>query len=160
GEHAVPLPTGPRLRLLVYAAFPVLIFSFAAPYLRLLQLPIIFFLKNRLHLPAHDTAIFNIVAAIPLFLGFVFGFIRDRWSPFGLGDRGHLMVFGALTAAIYLALAFVPPTYPVLLIGGLLATAAIQFVYGGANGLATAIGRRHAMTGQMSTVMNLASALP
>ena len=160
GEHAVPLPTGPRLRLLVYAAFPVLIFSFAAPYLRLLQLPIIFFLKNRLHLPAHDTAIFNIVAAIPLFLGFVFGFIRDRWSPFGLGDRGHLMVFGSASALAYVAMAFAPPTYLVLLTGCLVVTALLQFVSSASNALASGIGRHHAMSGQVSTAMNVALQLP
>jgi Na+/melibiose symporter-like transporter len=42
----------------------------------------------------------------------------------------------------------------------MVATASIQLVYGAANGLATAIGRRHAMTGQMSTAVNIANTLP
>jgi Na+/melibiose symporter-like transporter len=70
------------------------------------------------------------------------------------------MVFGLITAAIYLAIAFLPPTYPVLLVGGLLATASIQLVYGAANGIASTIGRKHAMTGQMSTAMNVANTVP
>lgn len=159
-SDAQPLPAKQRLALIGSSGIPLLLFHFAAPYLPLIAVPVLFFLKNRLHLTASQTALFALISSIPLFLGFVFGFIRDRWSPFGLGDRGHLMVFGALTAAIYLGLAFLPPTYPVLLIGGLLATASVQFVYGAANGIASTIGRKHAMTGQMSTAINLAAAIP
>jgi len=157
---ATPLPAGERLQLLTLSGIPLLFFNFAAPYLPLLAVPILFFLKNRLHMSASQTAFFALVTSIPLYLSFVFGFIRDRWSPFGLGDRGHLMVFGALTGAVYAALAFLPPTYPVLLTGALAATASIQLVFGAANGLAAAIGRKHAMTGQMSTAMNIANTLP
>jgi MFS family permease len=159
-SDAEALPARERLWLLGLSSVPLLLFNFAAPYLPLIAVPILFFLKNRLHLTASQTALFALISSIPLFLGFVFGFIRDRWSPFGLGDRGHLMVFGLITAAIYLAIAFLPPTYPVLLVGGLLATASIQLVYGAANGIASTIGRKHAMTGQMSTAMNVANTVP
>jgi hypothetical protein len=160
GDAIVPLAPGRRLRLLLYAGVPILIINFAAPYLGLIGLPITFFLKNRLHLSAHQTAQFNLIISIPLFLGFVFGFIRDRWSPFGTGDRGHLVVFGLATAAIYAAMAFIEPTYAVLLVGVLVVTALMQFVAGAATGLSSAIGRHHAMTGQMSTVMNFAILAP
>jgi hypothetical protein len=159
-EAVIPLAPGRRLRLLLYAGVPILIINFAAPYLGLIGLPITFFLKNRLHLTAHQTAQFNLIISIPLFLGFVFGFIRDRWSPFGTGDRGHLVVFGLATAAIYAAMAFIEPTYAVLLVGVLVVTALMQFVAGAATGLSSAIGRHHAMTGQMSTVMNFAILAP
>ena len=159
-EAVIPLAPGRRLRLLLYAGVPILIINFAAPYLGLIGLPITFFLKNRLHLSAHQTAQFNLIISIPLFLGFVFGFIRDRWSPFGTGDRGHLVVFGLATAAIYAAMAFIEPTYAVLLVGVLVVTALMQFVAGAATGLSSAIGRHHAMTGQMSTVMNFAILAP
>ncbi|MDB5497943.1 MAG: ral substrate transporter [Phenylobacterium sp.] len=159
-EVVIPLAPGRRLRLLLYAGVPILIINFAAPYLGLIGLPITFFLKNRLHLTAHQTAQFNLIISIPLFLGFVFGFIRDRWSPFGTGDRGHLVVFGLATAAIYAAMAFIEPTYAVLLVGVLVVTALMQFVAGAATGLSSAIGRHHAMTGQMSTVMNFAIPAP
>jgi Na+/melibiose symporter-like transporter len=157
---AQPLPAGQRMWLLAGSGVPILLFQLAAPYLPLIAIPVLFFLKNRLHLTASQTAFFALVTSIPLYLSFVFGFIRDRWSPFGLGDRGHLMVFGGLTAAIFAVLAFLPPSYPVLLVGVMVATASIQLVFGAANGLATAIGRRHAMTGQMSTAVNVANTLP
>jgi len=158
--EAGALPVGERMWLLAMSAIPILLFNLAAPYLPLIAVPVLFFLKNRLHLSASQTALFALISSIPLFLSFVFGFIRDRWSPFGLGDRGHLMIFGLVTAAIYSTIAFLPPSYPVLLTGAFLATASIQFVYGAANGIASTIGRKHAMTGQMSTAMNLANTGP
>src|SRR3954463_12921232 len=106
GMPTEPLPAAKRLWLLGGSSVPLLGFNFAAPYLPLIAVPMLFFLKNRLHLTASQTAFFALVTSIPLYLGFVFGFIRDRWSPFGLGDRGHLMVFGTLTAAIYAVIAF------------------------------------------------------
>ena len=159
-EQIVPLEGGRRLRLLAYAGVPILIINFAAPYVGVLNLPIIFFLKNRLHLSAHETAQFNLIVAIPLFAGFVFGFIRDRWSPFAAGDRGHLVVFGLASAAVYAAMAFAPPTYAMLLGGVFLVTVLLQFVAGAAAGLASGVGRHHAMAGQMSTVMNATTLAP
>jgi MFS family permease len=160
GLKAIPLSAPQRLRLLFYAGVPILIINFAAPFWQLIGLPINFFLKNRLHLSAQQTAQFNLIVAIPLFVGFLFGFIRDRWSPFGKGDRGHLVVFGAATAIVYAGLAFIEPTYAVLLTGVLLLTILMQFVGGAAAGLSSAVGRHHAMTGQMSTVMNMATLAP
>ena len=158
--EVVPLSTPQRISLLGYAGTPILIGNFAAPYWGVLALPITFFLKNRLHLDANQTARFQLIAAIPLFVGFVFGFIRDRWSPFGTGDRGYLVLFGALTAVVYAAMAFIEPTYAVLLAGVVLITILLQFGAGAAAGLASGVGNHHAMTGQMSTVMNFATLLP
>jgi MFS family permease len=160
GVHAIPLQGAKRVRLLLYAGVPILIGNFAAPYQGLIGLPITFFLKNRLHLDANQTAQFNLICAIPLFVGFVFGFIRDRWSPRGAGDRGHLVVFGLACAALFGAIACIAPTYWVLLVGVFLLTILMQFVGGAAAGLASSVGRHHAMSGQMSTVMNAAILAP
>jgi MFS family permease len=160
GVVATPLPAGERTRMLLWVAVPVLVINFAAPYLQLIALPLVFFLKNRLHQSADQVALFAFVAASPTYLGWLFGFIRDRWSPFGRGDRAHLFVFGLGGALAYAALAFAPPTYAVLLAGGLLVGTLLQFVSGAASGIATAIGRRHAMSGQMSTAMNTAMIVP
>jgi hypothetical protein len=160
GVAATPLPAAERTRLLLWVAVPVLIINFAAPYLQLIALPLVFFLKNRLHQTPEQVALFAFVAASPTYFGGLFGFIRDRWSPFGRGDRAHLFVFGLCGALAYAALAFAPPTYAVLLAGGLLVGTVLQLVSGAASGIATAIGRRHAMSGQMSTSMNTAIIVP
>jgi MFS family permease len=136
------------------------IVQFAVPYEGLIGLPVVFFLKNRLHLSAHGVAQFNLIASIPLFAGFAFGFLRDRWSPFRRGDRGHIVTFGLLTAAVFVAMAAVKPSYGVLLAGVLFATAAIQMVWSAARGASSAIGQEEAMTGQFSVIGNIAFAVP
>jgi hypothetical protein len=70
---------GQRVWLLVYVAIPLLLFSVAATYNGFIALPTVFFPKNRLHLTAAEVAKFSLIVSIPLMLGIVFGFIRDRW---------------------------------------------------------------------------------
>ncbi len=154
------LPVARRWSLLGYAGALMLLTTFATPSGGLIGIPVLFFLKNKLHLQAHELAIFNIWTGIPLYLAFAFGLLRDRWSPFGLGDRGHLLIFGLTTAAIYVAIAFVNPTYALLLAGLILVTASIQTVLGSANGIFSAIGQEHLMAGQASAVLNMATTLP
>ena len=154
------LPTARRWSLLGYAGGLMLLTTFATPSGGLIGIPVLFFLKNKLHLQAHELAIFNIWTGIPLYLAFAFGLLRDRWSPFGLGDRGHLLIFGLATAAIYVAVAFVNPTYALLLVGLILVTASIQTVLGSANGIFSAIGQEYLMPGQASAVLNIATTLP
>src|SRR5471032_244265 len=110
-EVPIVLPTPQRLHILAYCGGLLLLFNLAAPYAGLIGIPISFLLKNKLHLGASQLAQFNLWIGIPLYVSFVFGFVRDRWSPFGAGDRGHLILFGLTTAAIYTACAFVSPTY-------------------------------------------------
>jgi MFS family permease len=160
GQAQQTAPAGERGRLLGYAGLLMLLAMTAAPYGGLMSIPLLFFLKNRLHLAAHQLALFNLWTSIPLYAGFLFGLIRDRWSPFGLGDRGHLILFGALTAAGYVATALVPPTYAALLIGLVVVTAAIQTALGAANGIFSSLGQRHLMPGQASAVLNISTVLP
>jgi hypothetical protein len=157
----ITLLSGPeRLRLLLYAGLLLLLINLAAPSGGLIGLPVLFFLKNRLHLGAHAFAQFNLWLGVPLYLSFVFGFLRDRWSPFGAGDRGHLVLFGAASAAIYAAIAFAPPTYG-LFLGGLLAVTATSLIAASAaTGIFSAMGQEHVMAGQASAVANVASMLP
>jgi MFS family permease len=160
GVPATALPAGQRTALMAWVAVPVFMINLAAPYLQLIALPVVFFLKNRLHLGPSQVAMFAFLAAFPTYLGFLGGFIRDRWSPFGGGDRAHLIVFGLGTVVAYAALAFAPPTYAILLFGALLVGVLLQLVSGAAAGIATAIGQRHAMSGQVSTAMNTAIIIP
>ncbi|HEY4940860.1 MAG TPA: MFS transporter [Rhizomicrobium sp.] len=154
------LPRARRMQILAYCGALLLLLNLAAPYAGLIGIPVAFFLKNKLHLGANQLAQFNLWVGIPLYISFVFGFLRDRWSPFGAGDRGHLVLFGAVTAVVYAAIAFVAPTYGLLLGGLLVVTISVQFVASSGNGLVSAIGQRHLMAGQASTVFNVANTLP
>ena len=155
-----PVSSAQQLKLSLYAGLLLLLINLAAPGGGLIGLPVLFFLKNRLHLSAHGFATFNIWVGIPLYLSFVFGFLRDRWSPFGAGDRGHLVLFGAVGAATYAVISFLTPTYSLLLAGLLIATMTTLMAASSATGMFSTIGQRHLMAGLASAVVNVASLVP
>src|SRR5882724_13655355 len=97
----VDLAPSARQRIFLYLGILIVLLAFGGPSGGLIDIPISFFLKNRLHLTAHEVANFRLVAAIPLYLSFVFGFIRDIWSPFAMRDRGFILLFGGISALLY-----------------------------------------------------------
>jgi Major Facilitator Superfamily len=149
-----------RRRIFLYLGILIVLLSFGAPGGGLIDIPITFLLKNKLHLKAHELADFRLVAAIPLYLSFAFGFIRDTWNPFGMRDRGFMLVFGALTAGLYILFAFTPLTYGTLLAAVLVLTASFLFVASAQNGLTSTLGQQHAMSGQISAVWNIFASIP
>ena len=154
------LPNAVRTRIVLYLGGLIMLLGLGGPYHALIDLPISFFLKNKLHLASHDVANFRLIAAIPLYLGFVFGFIRDVWNPFGRGDRGYMILFGAIAAALYGLFAFIPVTYATLLAAMLLLSTAFLFVSSAQHGLTAAMGQQHVMSGQISTAWNIFASVP
>jgi Na+/melibiose symporter-like transporter len=155
-----PLPPSVRQRIFLYLAVLIVLLAFGAPFGGLIDIPVSFFLKNKLHLEAHEVAVFRLVSAIPLYLSCVFGFIRDTWNPFGMRDRGFMVLFGAISAGLYAVFAFTPITYATLLIAVMLLTTSFLFVASAQNGLTSAIGQQHAMSGQISAVWNIFLSVP
>jgi MFS_1 like family len=154
------LPTSTRRKIFLYLGVLIALLAFGDPNGGLMQVPITFLLKNKLHLQAHELANFQLVAAIPLYLSFVFGFIRDSWNPFGMKDRGFFIVFGALSAGLYVLFAFTPVTTTTLLVAVMLLTTSFLFVISAQNGLSSMLGQQHAMSGQISTLLNIFGAFP
>jgi MFS family permease len=154
------LPGSVRRRIFLYLGILIVLLAFGSPSGGLIEIPISFFLKNKLHLTAHELAEFRLLAAIPLFLSAVFGFVRDTWNPFGMGDRGFMMLFGSITAGLYVLFAFTPVTYWTLLIAVVLLTSSFLFVSSAQNGLTSSIGQQHAMSGQISAVWNIFMSIP
>jgi len=134
------LPAHVRTRVLIYLCVLLLMLGFGSPGGGLIGLPITFLLKNKLHLQAHELAIFSLIAGVPSFVSFLFGFARDTWDPFGMRDRGFMVLFGGLCAALYVLFAFMPVTYQSLLAAYLLLGTSFLFVSSAQNGLAAAIG--------------------
>src|SRR5947209_7771451 len=157
---AADLPFSVRRSIFVYLSVLIVLLACGSPSGGLIDIPISFFLKNRLHLSAHEVAAFRLVVAIPLYLSFVFGFIRDMWNPLGMRDRGFMLLFGGITALLYVFFAFMPMTYTTLLIAVVLLTASFLFVSSAQNGLTSTIGQQHAMTGQVSAVWNVFLSIP
>lgn len=153
------LPDPARRRILLYLGMLIALLAFGAPFGGLIDIPITFFLKNRLHLEAHEVARFRLASALPLYLSCVFGFARDSWSPFGMGDRGWMVLFGCLSAGLYVAFAFSPITYATLLAAVLLLTTSFLFLSSAQNGLTSTIGQQHVVSGQISAVWNIMGSL-
>jgi hypothetical protein len=154
------LPPSVRHTIFLYLGGLIVLLAFGAPSGGLIDIPVSFLLKNRLHLTAHEVANFRLVVAIPLFLSFAFGFIRDMCNPFGMKDRGFMLLFGGITALLYVFFAFTPMSYATLLVAVLLLTTAFLFVSSAQNALTSTIGQQHAMTGQVSAVWNVFLSIP
>ena len=140
--------------------FLIVLLALGSPSGGLIDIPISFFLKNRLHLTANQVAKFRLLAGIPLYLSFVFGFIRDMWNPFGMKDRGFMLLFGSISAMLYVLFAFLPLTHGTLLVAIIALTSSFLFVASAQNGLTSVIAQQHAMTGQVSAVWNVFLSIP
>ena len=72
-----------RFQAFAFGGLLLVLMNFSSPAGGMIDIPVTFFLKNRMHLHSNELAVFKLWIGLPLILGFVFGFIRDRWSPFG-----------------------------------------------------------------------------
>jgi hypothetical protein len=77
---APPLSRVRSRQVFLFGAGLLILMNFASPAGGVIDIPVTFFLKNRMHLNANELAVFKLWVGIPLIVGFVFGFIRDRWS--------------------------------------------------------------------------------
>src|SRR5215469_11063934 len=93
--------------IFLYSGAMAVALYFVSPAVGAFIIPFSFILKNKLHFTANGLALFGFWASVPGYLCFLFGMIRDFWSPFGLKDRGYFILFGAISAALYLLFAFV-----------------------------------------------------
>jgi len=126
----------------------------------LLSLPLQFALKDQLGLTPESLAFFEAVTFIPVYFGFAFGYLRDRWRPFGWGDRGYLLIGAPIAMACYLWLASNELTYGRLLAGVTLAMIAYELFDVATDALLTVTAQRYVMTGRLSAVVEVTEALP
>jgi len=159
-EAATDLPVSTRNRILIYLGVLTLMVGFGAPFGGLIAVPVSYFLKNKLHFTAIQVSEFLLITSIPLYLSAAWGFVRDNWNPFGIRDRGYMMIFGLLCAAVYAGFAFAPVTAVGLGVAMIALTCCFLFVQSGQLGLTTAIGRQHVMSGQVSALWNAVNSLP
>jgi Na+/melibiose symporter-like transporter len=75
-------------------------------------------------------------------------------------DRGFMLLFGGISALLYVFFAFIPLTYVTLLAAVVLLTASFLFVASAQNGLTSTIGQQHAMTGRVSAAWNIFLSVP
>ena len=139
------------LTLVVYLASPSgYLIDFATSYM----------LKDQLHLTADQVSNFRLLTGIPTYLAFVFGLTRDSWNPFGLRDRGFMLIFGPLTALVFAWLAVTPLTYVGLFVGMLVAMVASRFQRAAFQGLMALLGQEKLMSGRLTVVWQVVESIP
>ena len=149
GVRRIFLYFGP-LTLLVYLIAPE----------NLLDIPTSYMLKDHLAATAPQVSMFRLLTGMPLYLGFIFGFVRDRWSPLGWRDRGYFLLFAPVTAGVFVWMALCRLSYPVLLIGMILAMFAFRFILAAYQGLLALTGQAALMAGRLSTLWSVFSYIP
>jgi MFS family permease len=126
----------------------------------LVDVPLSFILKNRLHLNAEEASQFRIFASLPLYFSFLFGLLRDRIAQRPGADRA-IILFGALfSLAIYGASALVPLTREAVLAATTLLTICALFIASAQNGAMATFGQSFNLCGDTSVVWNIFTATP
>lgn len=154
------LPAAERARIFLYMGGLIVLLAFADPNGGMMDVPVTFFLKNKLHLEASEVATFRLIAAIPLYLSFLFGFARDRWVLSGRGDRELILLCAGSAVVLYLLFAGTSISYAALLAAMMLLTCVFLFIAAAQSGLMSSLGQQHAMTGQASATSNISATLP
>ncbi len=155
-----PLSPPERAWILIYCGLLVLLVEFGAPYNGLIDVPVVFFLKNKLHLSANGIATFRLLAAVPSYLALAFGLVRDRFNPLGMRDRGFIFLFGGLTGVAYAIMAFIPVSLISLMLGVLAINCAFLMAASAMRGLMSMVANQHVMSGRVSSVWNIVLAVP
>ncbi len=157
GLEPVKSPLNLRANPSVYIYISVLSFLFLSPG-NLVNTPLQFIYKNQLHLVASQTAIFKLIINLPGFFAFLFGICRDRFNPLKMGDRGFILIFGSLSAFVFIALSQVPLTVYTLGAGLILWGIALGMVGASYQAIMRNISEVRMMSGRMSTTYNLLGA--
>lgn len=147
-------------QILLYFGVLTLLVYLVTPSGYLLDISSSFMLKDQLHASADRVSAFRLLTGTPIYLAFIFGLVRDRWSPLGLRDRGFLMIFTPATAAAFAWMAFAHLTYAGLLAGMLLSMVSFRFSAAAYQGLTALIGQEALMTGRLSVLWNIFSIVP
>ncbi len=117
-------------------------------------------LKNQLHAMPDQVSTFRLVTVIPIYLAFIFGFIRDRWTVFGLRDRGLLLIFGPIAGLVFFWLGAQKITFANLYVGVLLVVFATRFLSAAYQGLISLIGQEKLMSGRLAVVWQVVVSIP
>ena len=136
-----------------FGALTLLVYIVAPEYL--LDIPTSYMLKNRLHAGAPEVSLFRLLTGIPVYLAFLFGLLRDCWNPLGLRDRGYLLIFAPVTAAVFVWMAMSPLSYALLTAGMILAMASFRFILAAFQGLLALVGQEALMSGRLSTLQSM-----
>ena len=147
-------------RTLLYFGCLTLFIYLATPGSALIDIQTSYILKNQLHATAPQIAMFRLVTAIPVYIAFAFGLVRDQWNPLGLRDRGYFLIFAPVTALVLIWMAFSGFSYTGLLVGMLLAMLSFRLIAAAYQGLIALVGQEKLMSGRLSALWNVVGTVP
>jgi hypothetical protein len=98
-------------QIAVYFGLTFFVFYLCVPQGGFADIPIQYLLKDRFKLGPERIAFVRLLIAAPTYVAFLFGFMRDRWSPLDNRDRGIFWIAGLIAALAYGWLATGEATY-------------------------------------------------
>jgi len=146
----------PTRRVSLYFGLLAVVGGLADPNGGLVQLPLLFLLKDGLRRSPEWVAWFVAVTSVPGHLGFLFGALRDRWRPPRLGDRAYFLLIAVATTTGYLWIAIAPVSLVRLLVGSMVIAISFQVFDASASALLTVVAQRRLMTGRLISVVEIA----
>jgi len=147
------LERAPTVEIFAYFSALLVIANLVTPSGSLAQLPISFYLKEQLHLSPTELARYGVLTGGPIYAACLFGLIRDRWSPWRLGDRGFFILFAPIAAIAYAVLAYHHANYAQILLGTLVVMLVYRMIGPAVGGLTATVGQKLAMTGRLSSLV-------
>ena len=161
-EATATAPASPQQTTQIFTYFTVLslVTYLASPSGYLIDFATSYMLKDQLHLNADQVANFRLWTGIPTYLAFLFGVTRDTWNPFGLRDRGYLLIFAPVVALCFAWLAVSPLTYMGLFVGMFIAMVASRFQKAAFQGLMALLGQEKLMSGRLTVVWQVVESIP
>jgi len=148
-----------RWEVIAYFAILNIAIGLGSP-LGIAAIPLGYFLKDTLHLSPVRLAIFQAIVSIPVCLGFVFGFIRDRWRSPRWGDPQYLLACALVAAGGYLWLGTSTIDYFKLLSLVFVVVIVYVMLFAAAQALMTGVAQAHGMTGRLSVVFGFGFFIP
>jgi MFS family permease len=146
--------------IFVYFTPLILILYLVLPTQYLVDLATTFMLKDQLHASATQVSVFRLLTAAPVYVAVAFGLTRDLWNPLGRRDRGYLMIFGPVTALVFVWMAFAKVTYVGLFAGLFLVMLFSRFTMAAFQGLLALVGQEKLMSGRLSALWQIVQSAP
>jgi MFS family permease len=138
----------------------ILLMYLVGPTQYLVDITTTYMLKDQLHASATQVSLFRLVTAIPVYGAVLFGLTRDLWNPLGLRDRGYFLIFGPVTAAVFVWLAFSKVSFAGLTAGILLVMLTSRFTMAAYQGLQALIAQEKQMSGRLAVLWQVVATIP
>jgi MFS family permease len=150
----------PARSIFLYFGSSTVLLLLVAPDGSWLDVATAYMLQMQLKATPQQISWFRVLTGLPIYVGFLFGLIRDVWNPLGLRDRGYLRIFSVLTALILLALAILDVSYVMLFVGVLMVSISTRFLLAAQQGLMGLVAQEHLMSGRMAALYSACYFIP